>query len=839
MTEPHSPRRFWLGGKRAAEQDRFFREALEPLGWQVGDEHDWDAAWITGMPEAGQFRRVSPTRTMNHFPGNAALTVKSRLHESLSTLRERIHESHGPEHELARRLAFFPRAYVMPGDYHALQQAAQDHPEQRWILKPTNASKGKGIRLLKDVGEAPLARDWLVQEYLANPHTIRGHKYVLRLYVLISSLAPLRVYLYRQGFAKLASEPWDPDDADNPYSQLTNPDINALNDRAEVPVEFIDFDRYRQWLKDQGHDDDALFARIEDLVALTAISAVDAMRARTAEVGADPRGCYELLGLDCLVDDTLKPWILECNLSPSLGICAAPESGGRVEEAVKGGLVRDLVTLIDIPGRAVRKASNETASEEEDQAPGAAAALVAEAEAERARAGGFRRLLPAADPECYLPYFTLPSLADRRLAEGLVGRSLPAPRLARRHVVEIVDEERLALYDTRRGGLYRPNDTAALIWLLATEGLDLDAIVEALASATAGGKEERPDAHGIDHESLRREVWSTLHDWCRAGLLFQKSQQGQQGERIAAGAIGSAAGSAPEAISAACDAPSARRLFALRLAGHEWALEVASAPAVARLASGFGERLTPLADEAASRRPRLRVLREAAGYALADADRLLASRLTLAQLAPALTTHLLRRVASPDRPVIDAPLLVMPDDTAVLCLLPEGEPRRRLLARLREAGGGRLTRGARLDLADPARAEPLDLPLADAADEPASARTASRMPAGVTLRGVLLPGGEHVQEPLAPVAMLEALGALLPHCLAGEGQMLEGHGVTALGDWLSTLALSAIPTDSESETEATQTGSEAQGPSSASLAAWLATHIAPEAQVSCPAAAGQ
>lgn len=812
MTEPHSPRRFWLGGKRAAEQDRFFREALEPLGWQVGDEHDWDAGWITGMPEARQFRRVSSTRTMNHFPGNAALTVKSRLHESLSALRERIHESHGPDHELARRLAFFPRAYVMPGDYHALQQAAQDHPEQRWILKPTNASKGKGIRLLKDVSEAPLARDWLVQEYLANPHTIRGHKYVLRLYVLIASLEPLRVYLYRQGFAKLASAPWDPDDADNPYSQLTNPDINALNTEAEVPVEFIDLDRYRRWLKDQGHDDATLFARIEDLVALTVISAVDAMRARTAEAGADPRGCYELLGLDCLVDDTLKPWILECNLSPSLGICAAPETGGRVEEAVKGRLVRDLVTLIDIPGQA----STETAGQA--HSPVDAAALVAAAEAERTRAGDFVPLLPAAEPERYLPYFTLPSLADRRLAEGLTGHSLPVPRLARRHVSEIVDEERLALYDTRRGDLYRPNDTAALIWLLATEGLDPDAIVEALAHATAGS----PDDREADREALRREVWLTLHDWCRAGLLCQ------QGERVAAGATGSAA----EAASAASEAPPVECVFVLRLAGQEWALEVANSPASARLASWFGERLTPLVDEAASRRPRLRVLREATGYALADADRLLASRLTLAQLAPTLTTHLLRRVASPGRPVIDAALLTMPDGAGVLCLLPEGEPRRRLLRRLREAGGGRLTRGVRLDLLDPTRAELLDAPLADAGDAPASALCASKTPDAVTLRGVLLPGGEHVQEPLAPVAMLEALGALLPHCLAGEGRVLEGHDVTALGEWLSTLASSAIQI-------VTDTESAAQGPSSASLAAWLATHIAPDAQVARPAAAGE
>ncbi|MFO7646448.1 hypothetical protein, partial [Halomonas campaniensis] len=122
MTEPHSPtRRFWLGGRRAAEQDRFFREALEPLGWEAGDDQEWDAGWITGMPDPAQFRRVSPARRLNHFPGNAALTVKSRLHASLSTLRERIVASHGADSDAASRLAFFPHAWVMPHDYHALQ----------------------------------------------------------------------------------------------------------------------------------------------------------------------------------------------------------------------------------------------------------------------------------------------------------------------------------------------------------------------------------------------------------------------------------------------------------------------------------------------------------------------------------------------------------------------------------------------------------------------------------------------------------------------------------------------------------------------------------------------
>ncbi|MEQ6916178.1 PqqD family peptide modification chaperone [Halomonas aquatica] len=797
MTQQHSQtRRFWLGGKRDAEQDRFFREALEPLGWQAGNEHDWHAGWVTGMPDAAQFRRVSPTRKMNHFPGNAALTVKSRLHDSLSTLRERIQDGHGTDHELARRLAFFPRAYVMPGDYHALQKAALANPAQRWILKPTNASKGKGVRVLTEVAEAPLAPNWLVQEYLANPHTIRGHKYVLRLYVLITSLEPLRVYLYRQGFAKLASAPWDPDDADNPYSQLTNPDINALNTGAEVPVEFIDLDRYRQWLRDQGHDDETLFARIEDLVALTLISAVDALRSRTEEAGADPRGCYELLGLDCLVDDALKPWILECNLSPSLGICAAPETGGRIEEAVKGGLVHDMVSLVDIPGEALSEAG--TAGQASDAS---VARLVAEAEAEQARAGGFLRLLPAAEPERYLPYFTLPTLADLRLAEGLTGRPMPPLRLQRRDVAEVIDAERLALYDTRSGDVYRPNDTAALIWLLATEGLSPDAIADELARASAEAGAPAPIS------TLHQEVWRTLHHWCRVGLLCQ------QGDRSGALPVEPEIPEASEAV-----AP-ARRAMLLSLDGRDWRLDVGSDPAMARLTTWFGERLSPLTDEATSRLPRLAVLRESGGYALATNDRLLASRLTLAQLGPVLTAHLIRQAAMPGRPVVDAGLLVTPHGTGVLCLLPGGEENRILLQRLLAASGGVLTRGVRLDISDPTMAEPLDFPLPDVAGE-----TPPGLPESVALCGVLLPADEAAEEALAPVAMLDALGALLPHCLTSHGQALDAHSVTVLSEWLSTIDSIAI-----------RSGPGAQDADV--IAAWLLTRIESDSAVARPAMA--
>ncbi|MFP4263564.1 MAG: hypothetical protein ACLFRS_09420 [Halomonas sp.] len=739
--QDRSPRRFWLSGRRAAEQDRFFREALEARGWEEGDETRWDAAWVTGMPASRQFRRVSPCRKLNHFPGNAALTVKSRLHESLAALRARLVEGFGAGHPLVSRLDFFPHAWIMPRDHQALQLAALAAPDSRWIQKPTNASKGKGVRVLRDAAEAPAARDHLVQAYLDRPHTLRGHKYVLRLYVLISSLTPLRVYLYRQGFAKLASEPWDPEDADNPYSQLTNPDINALNTRAEVPVEFIDLARYRAWLRDQGHDDERLFARLRDLVSLTVISAVDDLRRRGEEVGADPRGGYELLGLDCLVDADLKPWILECNLSPSLGTCAAPEDGGLVEERIKGELVRDMLHLVDVEGDHPPAQGSDPAT------------LLAEARAEESRAGGFERLLPATEPERYLPFFSLPSLADVTLAEAVAGRALPRPRLVRRRVAEFHEEESLALYAEASGRLYRPNDAAALIWLLATEGLDPEAIAEALAEASD------PPASA---DALRDTVWSTLGAWCRERLLCQ----GQEVD-----------GSELEAdVKAPAKASPSR--WRLHFDDRDWCLMLPDAAVERRLRQAFDERLSPVTSEAAAGAPSafLVVLASPNGYALAEAGCLVASGLSLAEVVPALGARLLHLAVRSGAPVLD------------LAWWQPGPGQAALVACGEAAGGdalaalpGEVSRGVRLVFeAAGVRLEPLGLPLAGRPVGAPSPREADGVPL------VVIQGSGEGEEGGAPrpLPRLDALATLLPLAYGPDEPSPSVEAMARLDAWM-------------------------------------------------------
>ena len=144
----------------------------------------------------------------------------------------------------------------------------------------------------------PSGSRWMVQQYLSNPDVIEARKYVLRLYVLITSIAPLQLYIYREGLVKLASEPYSLDNLDNPFAHLTNPDINATNEKAEAPVVFYSLEYYRQLLEKRGQDADKLFHQIHDLVTLTVIASREKFRARIERANVNQHACYELLGLD-------------------------------------------------------------------------------------------------------------------------------------------------------------------------------------------------------------------------------------------------------------------------------------------------------------------------------------------------------------------------------------------------------------------------------------------------------------------------------------------------------------------------------------------------------------
>ncbi len=69
---------------------------------------------------------------------------------------------------------------------------------------------------------------YIVSKYLSKPHLIRGFKYDLRVYVLVTSFEPLKIYLFQEGLVRLATVPYSTSKASlkQRFVHLTNYSVN-------------------------------------------------------------------------------------------------------------------------------------------------------------------------------------------------------------------------------------------------------------------------------------------------------------------------------------------------------------------------------------------------------------------------------------------------------------------------------------------------------------------------------------------------------------------------------------------------------------------------------------
>jgi Tubulin-tyrosine ligase family len=105
-----------------------------------------------------------------------------------------------------------------------------------WIMKPVGRCQGRGIFMLDRLTQAASwkkandERDsdkkeiYVVSKYIERPLLVGGKKFDLRLYALVLSYSPLKVYLHRGGFARFSGVRYtvDKDSMKDLYVHLTN-----------------------------------------------------------------------------------------------------------------------------------------------------------------------------------------------------------------------------------------------------------------------------------------------------------------------------------------------------------------------------------------------------------------------------------------------------------------------------------------------------------------------------------------------------------------------------------------------------------------------------------------
>lgn len=93
-------------------------------------------------------------------------------------------------------------------------------------------------------------------------------------------------------------------------------------------------------MENEGVDTKALWKSLQDLVIKTMISGESSISTLCRENLNNRYNCYELFGIDVLLDSNLKPWLLEVNISPSL------HSSSPLDCHVKGPLVQTLFDIV-------------------------------------------------------------------------------------------------------------------------------------------------------------------------------------------------------------------------------------------------------------------------------------------------------------------------------------------------------------------------------------------------------------------------------------------------------------------------------------------------------------
>jgi hypothetical protein len=70
----------------------------------------------------------------------------------------------------------------------------------------------------------------VISKYISNPLLVRGYKFDVRIYVLLTSIDPMRVYIYNEGLVRFASEPYSKAGGSQ-FSHLTNYSINKNSEK--------------------------------------------------------------------------------------------------------------------------------------------------------------------------------------------------------------------------------------------------------------------------------------------------------------------------------------------------------------------------------------------------------------------------------------------------------------------------------------------------------------------------------------------------------------------------------------------------------------------------------
>ncbi|XP_034662980.1 probable tubulin polyglutamylase ttll-15 [Drosophila subobscura] len=298
-----SPPTYAIFGKSRTEEHLVHVvNVLHKFGYErVQVNESWNLLWAHDYPflSLPNLKTLGRHQIVNHFPGCGYLTNKVDL--------------------CTTSLPFLPRAFRLPAQRADFLSYAHAHPDVLFVEKH-NEHRHIKVRIPSDIDL--LSNDSFVQEFIQKPFLVDGHKFDIGVYVVITEINPLRAYIYTGDvlfrYCPVKYYPFDSENVDKyivgddylPTWEV--PSLRKYSNQFGGSMRNV----FEAYVRDQSMDPSKIWPQVEHIIRTTIL-------AKEKDIvnilhSYKQHNFFDLMRFDLFIDENLKVYLMEANMSPNL-----------------------------------------------------------------------------------------------------------------------------------------------------------------------------------------------------------------------------------------------------------------------------------------------------------------------------------------------------------------------------------------------------------------------------------------------------------------------------------------------------------------------------------------
>lgn len=297
---------YWIYGSGGDGQWVHVNNVLKRLGFERVTENESETAdllWAHDYPFTklrSKMINLKPHQKVNHFAGCGYFTNKVDL--------------------ATTKLKYIPSAFKLPKDSEEFKEYSVRNPKKLFVVKHHQHRHIK----IKKVTDINLSDNLtFIQEFIDDPLLVDGHKFDIGVYTIITSIDPLRVYIYYGDILfRYCSQKYHPFDPDNVDKYIVGDDYLPTWEIPSLSRYYnglgygmkSSFDAY---IRDKGSDPKKIWDQVEDAIRLALLNKEPLIK-EILQRFRNKQNFFEMARFDLIVDAKLKVYLMEANMSPNL-----------------------------------------------------------------------------------------------------------------------------------------------------------------------------------------------------------------------------------------------------------------------------------------------------------------------------------------------------------------------------------------------------------------------------------------------------------------------------------------------------------------------------------------